>query len=360
MSRLVDFDQIKLKRKIEGRRRSAIALGGILFALLVGLGVFVFAGSNIFQTLLSPVSFVVQLVTPVQLKMADGRVNFLILGLDTRNTGGETGLLNTDTILIASFSPTEGRGVLVSIPRDLWINLSPSGYGRINAAYSLGGTKADGNFEEKRGVEFSKKKIEEVLGISLPYFVVVDLSGFKEIVDTLGGVNVCVERAFDDYSYPLPGRENAPLEQRYKRVHFEAGCQLMNGETALAFVRSRTGTGEEGSDFARVRRQQKVILAIREKALSLNLVFDSAKIVKLYQQFSRATKTNVTLGEARKMLEFAGKFGGSSKIESLVLDPESGLVYHPDPEAFGGAYVLLPTGGNYSKIQEAVRKLILK
>ncbi|NIT03743.1 hypothetical protein GTO10_02305 [Candidatus Saccharibacteria bacterium] len=355
LRRQVDLDRFKDKSRRKRKRRLLIALGALVFVSIVVGSLIAFKGEAI-RALFAPISFVARLVNPVELKEHDGRVNVLVLGLDTRGNGG---LMNTDTILVGSLSKAEGKPVLVSIPRDFWVNLSPFGWGRINAAYSRGGTQKDGTFNEEQGVEFALAKVKEVLGIEIPYYAVVDFEGFIEIIDTLGGVEICVDQAFDDYAYPVPGRETAlPISSRYEHLHFDAGCQQMDGELALKFARSRSGTNGEGNDFARVRRQQKTILAVKDAIFSADLLFKPAQLAKLYGQLSETIKTNATLGEVEQALELAGRFEDLSTVNTLILDPESGLVYHPtNTQAYGGAYVLVPQGGNFEKIHAAVREL---
>ncbi len=357
LRRQVDFDFLKArKRRIRKKRLAIFGLALLLLALVGGV---VFYRIDFIKAIFTPVSFFARLINPVELKEEDGRVNMLVIGIDTR---GSEGLMNTDTMVVGSFSQVEGDPVLISIPRDLWVNLSPYGSGRINSAYSRGGTASDGKFDEEKGVAFVKTKIAEILGIKIPYWAIIDFEGFEEIIDILGGIEVCVERAFDDYSYPVPGRENAtPLSSRYEHLRFEAGCQEMSGEKALKYARSRMGTNGEGSDFARVRRQQNVIAGISDKALSVDLLLNPGKLASLYKQVTSTVKTNASLGEVQRVLQIVGKFEDLSEIESLVLDPDSKLVYHPaNPAPYGGAYVLVPQGGNYSKIREAVRKLFYK
>jgi len=357
MNRQIDLDQVNKRTSGGRRKRIAVILIILVVLSLIGGAFFALSKLSFVQVLLSPISFVARLVNPVQLKEEDGRVNALVLGLDTRASGA---LRNTDTILIGSISATEGDPALISIPRDFWLNLAPyCAPFKINSAYSCGGTQKNGSFDEDKGIAFAKGKIEEVLGIKIPYWVVVDFSGFKDIIDTLGGIQVCVDTAFSDYSYPNAGHEADPIiSHRYKILHFKKGCQMMDGETALEYARSRKGTNGEGSDFARVRRQQKVITAVKDKVFSLNLLLNPGKLVKLYQQFSAVVKTNVGLGEIQRLLEVVGRLGDVSKARSLVLDPVSGLVYHPSDALYGG-YVIIPSGGSgFSKIHQAVQKLL--
>lgn len=351
--RNLDLDQ---ERRIKKRRRLK-KIGLIVGCLaIVGLlaGGFIFWQGGLLSTFSSPISFVAHLINPVKLKETDGRINVLALGLDTR---GEGGLLNTDTILVGSFSLTEGNPVLISIPRDLWVSFANGRQGKINSVYALAALRPDGKIDAAKGVEAIKSMVEKVLGIPLHYWVLVDFEGFKEIIDTLGGVEVCVERTFDDYNYPVPGKENAPLWERYEHIHFDEGCQNMSGDQALKYSRSRMGTAGEGSDFARVRRQQKVILAARDKILSLSLLLNPGKAIKLYTQFTKATGTNASLAEARQALELLHDFQEQTEVKTLVLDPESGLTSVGNSTLYGG-YVLVPKGGSFEAIHQAVRELL--
>jgi len=295
MNRLIDLDALKPKRRF--KRRKLLIL--LMVVLALGGGLFALSRTPLGQSLLEPVSFVARLINPIKLKEVDGRVNVLVLGLDTRSSGW-SGL--TDTILVGSISPLEGDPALVSIPRDFWTDRSPYGQGKINTAYNYGGTQKDGKFDAQKGVEFSKSKIEGVLGIKIPYWVVVNFEGFREVIDTLGGIHVNVERAFQDCAYPTP-------DYGYKCISFKAGRQLMDGKTALEYARSRTGTNGEGSDFARVRRQQNVILGVKNKVFSANLLLNPAKLGKLYRDLTSAIHTNASFGEMKKALEIAGKLG---------------------------------------------------
>jgi LCP family protein required for cell wall assembly len=350
MTKYLDLDAPRHKKRGRKLKRWLILLA-ILLAL--GGGLLAFSRTPFVQGLLAPVSFFARLLEPTKLTEVDGRVNVLVLGVDTRSSGW-SGL--TDTILVGSVSPLEGEPALISIPRDLWVTL-PCGNGRINAAYNCGGGvyQTAVEFDQEKAANFAKTKIEEIIGIKIPYWVVVNFEGFKEIIDTLGGITVTVETAFDDYYYPTS-------DYKTKHISFKAGKQVMNGEKALEFARSRKGTA--GGDFDRARRQQKVIMAVKDKIMSLNLLLDLGKLSQLYQQINAAVKTNASFGEIKRSLEIAAKLGDLSQVKSLVLDHDSGLIYAPSAQDkkrfYGGADVLLPKGGNiyYTKIQAAVRTLL--
>jgi len=341
MTKYLDLDAPRPRR---GRKlKRWLILMAVL--LVLGGGLLALSRTPFVQGLLAPVSFFTRLLEPTRLTEVDGRVNVLVLGIDTRSSGW-SGL--TDTILVGSVSSLEGSSAMISIPRDFWLNLSPYGSGRINAAYVYGGTQKDGRFDVQKGIEFSKAKIETVLGTKIPYWVVINFEGFKDVIDTLGGITLTVDAGFTDCAYPTPN-------YGYKCINFKVGKQVLNGEKALEFARSRHGTAL--GDFDRARRQQKVIVAVKEKIMSLNLLLNPGKLSKLYQQITTAVRTNASFGEIRKALEIASKFSDLSQVSSLVLDPASGLVYHPNNKDYGGAYVLVPKAGNFSGIQAAVQKL---
>ncbi|MEX0587484.1 MAG: LCP family protein [Patescibacteria group bacterium] len=341
MNRYIDLDAPKPKKR---SRRRRWLVGILVSLLLLGGGLFALSRTPFGQNLLAPVSFFAQLVKPVSLTEVDGRVNVLVLGVDTRSSGW-SGL--TDTILVGSISTLEGDPALVSIPRDFMVRI-PSRV-KINTVYSYGGTQKDGKFDIQKGLDSSKAKIEEVLGIKIPYWVVVNFEGFREVIDTLGGISVTVDSNYSSCSYPTS-------DYKYKCISFKAGTQTMNGEKALEFARYRNGS----DDFDRARRQQKVITAVKDKIMSSNLLLDPGKLSNLYQQISAAVKTNASFGEIKRALEIGAKLGDLPQIKNLILDPDSGLVFHPKDSLYGIGYVIVPKEGetSYAKIQAAVRKLL--
>lgn len=320
----------------------------VLFLVLaVFFGIFFAFRSNI-GSLFNPVT-IASTITRADLKEADGRTNILVLGADRRDT--ESNVFLTDTILVASIGRVEGNAVLISLPRDLWVE-TPSGYrSKINAVYANGGPNE------------LMQVVEDVLGLPIHYYGVVDFKIFEDSIDILGGIDVNVENSFTDYYYPIAGKENAPLNERYETISFEQGLQTMNGETALKYVRSRKGDNNEGTDFARSKRQQNVISAIKDKVVSLDTLLDISKIKELYDTYSTNVDTDIdfiTLQQfylLSQQVDIAG-------IKSVVLDDrsaaeEGGLLYAPqDTELYGGAYVLVPKSGDYSQMHAYVQRFL--
>ena len=132
----------------------------------------------------------------------------------------------------------------------------------------------------------------------------------------------------------------------------------MGGEKALQYVRSRTGTNSEGSDFARAARQQKVLVAVRAKALSLGNLLSPTKVSTLFKEFGESVETDFSL------TAYPAAFNLLKEIDTvatkkLVLDStDGGMLYTPDPSLYGGAFVLLPRGNNWDKIQAKIDNLL--
>lgn len=218
--------------------------------------------------------------------VSEERINVLLLGIDRR--GGTGWGYRTDTIIIVTADPTTKAVGMMSIPRDLYLNIPGYGEQRINVANGWGYTYD----YPGGGPALLKRTIEHNFGIPIDYYVMVDFDGFKQVVDTLGGIDVNVPRELHDTMYPDP-RPGDPYA--YKTVHFDPGWQHMNGQRALTYARSRMST----SDFDRAKRQQAILIAIRERALSLNII---PKLPSLFATMGHMVKTDMTLDE---MLELA-------------------------------------------------------
>lgn len=223
-------------------------------------------------------------------------INILFLGY---GGGSHDGALLTDTMQIAHIDLKRKNVTYISIPRDLWVRIPTRGlmgdYWKINAAYSIGANDTD--FPEKLAIfkgksgpsELAKYVITEVTGLKIDRFIAVDFTSFTRIIDAIGGVDVKVDTSFDDFEYPKDGYENntcglsgvdfiqaqalattsavTAFPCRYEHIHFDKGVLHMDGALALKYVRSRHSL-EDGSDFARSKRQKNVLDAIKSKLLN--------------------------------------------------------------------------------------------
>ena len=284
----------------------------------------------------------------------------------------------TDTMIYASIDPATKKVSLLSIPRDLWM---PELKAKINTAYAVGEAKEKGG-----GLKLAKASIATLLNQQIDYGVRIDFDGFVKAVDMVGGLDIEVDRVLDDYEYTIEGKENdscgldeekiaslsaevatgSATEQesfpcRYEHLHFDKGLQKMDGINALKYVRSRHAEDQEGTDFARSKRQEKVISAFKDKVFSADTFLNPVKVVSLVSVLSGSIDTDIKEDEYDDFVKLAQKIKGV-KIDSAILDigdeqsGRIGLLEHPYSGDYDGQYVLVPTLGNgkYSEIQEYI------
>ena len=271
---------------------------------------------------------------------AEGRINFLLLG---QGGSKHDGPLLTDTIMIASLKPASGEVALLSIPRDLVVPIPNLGYRKINSANAIGEETGSGD-----GVKFTSQIISKALDIPIHYYVRLDFSGFAKAIDSIGGVPVEVKKGFTDSEYP--SENNGTIT-----ISFEPGWQMMSGERALEFVRSRHGNNGEGSDFARAKRQQQLLFALKNKLLSPATFLNPTLTIKLYRSLSQALETNLDAQAAVRIAHIL-KSIDSQKIVHRVLDTSPGGLLH-ETIGLDGAYLLEPNVADYSELKKAAANI---
>ncbi|NTV78290.1 MAG: LCP family protein [Clostridiales bacterium] len=285
-----------------------VVLAGIIFGISKGLAIFQKIGLKI-----DAGSFSLTNVEPELKKDSTGKyTNCLIIGIDTRGTSDG---LNTDTIIMASYNYDTSNVSMVSVPRDLTVEIGEGSgwYNKINAVYAF--TKED---DDTAGLKELKRTVEELTGTEIQYYAMVNFDGFTQIVDAVGGVDINVENSFTDYSYPLG--------TKYQTVSFKSGIQTMDGETALQYARSRhSDDNGEGSDFMRARRQQKVIMAVKDKILSTETLTSPKAIMGLISSVADNIKiSEFTISDIQAALNIAKDFNEKNgKTYSFVLDPSA-------------------------------------
>lgn len=324
----------------------------IFFAIAAGASVYgvISSGENLSKTFgnIGLWGQITQLISSGDKKIAgedEDRVNVLLLGIGGIENGKEhDGPFLTDTIILGSFKPSTEQVALISIPRDLVMPIAGSGWKKINAANAHGEAQNPG-----QGGELARQTISESLGLPIPYYVRIDFAGFKKLIDDLGGIDVDVEHILDDKLYPILGKETATTTERYEHLYIKTGWQHFDGELALKFVRSRQAAGAEGSDFARSKRQQKVLMAAKEKALSFSILANPYKISNLMDTLSQHLATNLQVWEIIRLFNL-GKVVKDENISHRVFDDSAeGLLVQAVTE--DGAYVLRPKDGDFSEIK---------
>ena len=238
------------------------------------------------------------------------RINILFVGLRGGDPIKGDCPFCTDTLILLTIDPTTKTAGMLSIPRDMWVNIPGFGYSRINTAWTLGrGSKLPGG-----GPVLTMKTISHFIGVPVDYYVQVDFDTFVDIINLLGGVDVYNEETIvlDPMAH---GRD-------FPKVKITCcGMRHLDGRTALAYSRCRhIEQGCQDGDIGRARRQQKVIFGIREKILSPeNFPNLLAQAPQLYNVFSEGIHTNMSLQDAIKLAVLAKDISKES-IKNAVID----------------------------------------
>jgi LCP family protein required for cell wall assembly len=249
----------------------------------------------------------------------NGRVTVLLMGVDSRGTLHDPGL-NTDVMTLVTIDPISKTAAFLSIPRDLYVPLpSTEIQNRINVAYAWGELKQ----LPGGGPAYAEETVTYNLGVPIQRYALIDFNGFKKIVDAVGGVDIDVPHEIIDYEYPTPDYGTEVL-------HIPAGRVHMDGDLALKYVRTR----HSDSDFGRLQRQQQVMLAIRDKAVSLGSL---NRVPEALNAVSDSVQTDLTLPEilslAKKWSQIPRENIHSYRIDETMIQP------YITPQ---GAQVLLP------------------
>lgn len=274
------------------------------------------------------------------------RINVLLLGMGGE---GHDGAFLTDTIILASIKPSTKEVSLISFPRDL---VSPiNNWHKINSINAYAEAESPGS-----GGEATIKSMSELLETKIDYYIRIDFNGFAKIIDEIGGIEIVVENSFIDNMYPIEGQEDNPnYYARFEKLNFKAGKQTMSGETALKYARSRKAFGIEGSDYARARRQQLMIEAVKNKLLSAGTLLNPVTLSKLAHQLNKNVSTNLEIWEVLRLWDI-GKDVEREQIINFVLNdaPDNYLISSRGED---GAFILLPKSGNFSDIRTLVNDI---
>ena len=327
-------------------RKTAIV--AVVFALVVGLfatmgawasyraasrGTSVFAEMGQLPGIADFRRFALGQDVEAEAKNMGDRINILLLGVGGE---GHDGPQLTDTIILASVDTKNDKLAMLSIPRDLAFPMGNSQFRKINSLNAI-----NEKVEPGSGARRTADAISELLNVHIDHVLRIDFDGFAEFIDALGGVDVEVERAFTDNSYPA-------ADDKYQTVTFQKGMQHMDGNHALKFVRSRHGNNGEGSDFARSRRQQMVIQAVREKLVSLGTLANPKKVGDLYNALSSHIQTDVSAWDMVGLMPLATKIDRSHMTIRTLTDAQDGEL---SPANVNGEYMLFPRKPDWSEIR---------
>jgi len=271
----------------------------------------------------------------------DERINILLLGY---GGPGHDGPYLTDSIMLLSIRPGTREAIMISVPRDLWVKipaLPGNGFmtGKLNSAYAIG--TDHNNYPNVRnewktstgGGDLAAATVSQVTGQPIDYWVGVDFKAFRDLVNALGGVRVNVPTMLDDPYFPA-GESTGMM-----RVHFDTGWQQFDGERALEYARSRETT----SDFDRSRRQQLVMLAVRQRVFSLNAI---PRMLSLLGALQDNVRTNLRPGDMQQLADLAGKIKDQD-IRRVAIDTSNLL---RSGTSSNGQYILEPLDPTYGAL----------
>ncbi|MEZ4768785.1 MAG: LCP family protein [Caldilineales bacterium] len=257
------------------------------------------------------------------------RITVLLLGVDQRPD--DPSPPRTDNIIVLTVEPASGNVSMVSVPRDMFVSIPGFDYsGKINTAYPIGeSSKYPGG-----GGALVKKTVSELLGYPIDYYVKINFDGFVKIVDLIGGIDVDVPKAITDNEYPT-------IDYGIETFHIDAGPQHLDGETALKYARTR----HADDDFQRARRQQQVLVAIKDKLVE-NKLMTTLHLLDLVRLMNDSVEHDIPPMELPGLLSLASKMQ-IGDINQLVLDTRYAQIVTHDTLG----WILVP---NRAKIRPAM------
>lgn len=270
-----------------------------------------------------------------------GRINILLMGAaGEKNPGGNL----TDTVMVMSLDTKNNKISLLSLPRDLYVNIPDTKtYAKINSLYKIG-------LNKNIGTDLIKQAVEQITGLTINYYMAVDFDAFKKIIDDISGINVMVARDILDQRYPGPNYS-------YETFSLSKGFHALDGATALKYVRERHDDPQ--GDFGRALRQQQVIQAVKSKLFSTQTLFNVVALNNILDTLGDNVKTDMQFSDIENFIALSKKMD-TQNITNVVADAwksDSLLKVSHVQMGNASAFVLLPRVGNYSEIQDLAQNI---
>lgn len=293
---------------------------------------------------------------PVPLKGQDtGHVNILLAG-NSSDDPGHDGASLTDSIMVLSLNTNDHTAFILSVPRDLWVSIPGMGYQKINAAGTMKNFKADGY--PNGGMGQLEQILHQDLGIDINYYALINYTAFRDMVNAVGGISINIQSPDKRglYDPNITKADGGPLK-------LANGWQQLDGQTALNLARARGDNyrayGFPGSDFDRTEHQRQMLLALKQKGSTLNILTDSGKIANMFDAIGKNVNTDLQLNELKSLYSLTKDLNDSNIASYNLnnLNDKQLLVNYTSPT---GLSALSPADGvnNFTTIQSEVRKLI--
>lgn len=346
-----DVSNLEIKKT---KKRFRLLASFFVFIFLVFSGKVIMSSpqaSNWLQenTFLGKIKYLTESSERPLLGEREDRINVLLLGV---GGDGHEGAHLADTIMLFSLKPSTQEVALISFPRDLTVPVEGlSAWRKINSLNAIGELRSQGS-----GALFTLNNLSKTFNIDINYYIKVDFNAFVNIIDLIGGITVEVENTLSDYRYPIAGEEENPnYYARFQHLYIEKGQQTMDGSLALKYVRSRHASGIEGNDFARARRQQLVLEAVKENLLNQEMLLRPNTISKIIKELDKGIDTNLNIWELIKLWNLS-KDIDKDRIVNFVFD-DSPNNFLRASRGEQNAFILIPKNGNFADMQEFIKNV---
>lgn len=295
---------------------------------------------------------ILRTILPQPVKLSNGRVNILLAGYSADSLHHQGADL-TDSIMIISINPKSSQAVMISVPRDLWVNIPGNGYSKINAAYEDGlwqKFQQPGYFNG--GMGLLQQVIEHDFGIKLDYYALINYAAIKDGVNAIGGITINIQS-------PDPRGIYDP----YTHIKLPNGPNKLNGQEALDLARTRgDGPGAYGipnADFTRTQYQQEMLLALKEKAASASSILDPLTVVRLANAVGNNVQTDLNIGQLETLNGYVHKIH-KQNVRQITLNNYNGQDLLMNYYTPNGQDALIPAAGfdQYSAISNVLRQLL--
>jgi LCP family protein required for cell wall assembly len=335
------------KRRRKGRTFGCLGAIAVLVILVI------LASTTVSKALAfgSAISTQAPLSTETGYMMTSDRTNLLVMGY---GGGTHDGAYLTDSMLMISVLPQSHHTSLISIPRDLWIQYPPNSgnYTKINSIYELA---SNNNADPQAGGQAANQKVSSITGMQVNYWLTIDFTGFKKVIDSIGGIDVNVP---DSFNACYPKSDDASVDPSWITVQFNQGMQHMDGNTAIEYARAREpmevcgqGTSEniaELTDFGRSARQQIIIKAVLAKVKQISTWTHLFAAMDALQQ---AIHTNMSFAD---LAAFALKMDlNDPKAAHIGLSNQNVL---QDSQSGDGQYILTAANANWGAIPTYIQQ----
>lgn len=311
-----------------------LALFIILLAILIPVGSRVLAFGSAISTQ-APLS------TQTGYVGGSNRINLLIMGY---GGAGHDGAYLTDSMEIISIIPSSHHTTLISVPRDLWVQIPPNSgqYAKLNYAYVYG---SNNGVNPVGGGTMAAQKISTITGLDVKYWVTINFAGFETFINAIGGVEVCVP---DSFSSLYPANDDPNINASWITIHFTKGCQHMDGKTAIEYSRAREAINDpaEGSDFARSKRQQLVMQAAIGKLRSIS---NWPSLYNALGALQKTVYTNMSLADL-------GFFAMKMDLKDAHHADLSNDNVLTDAVSSDGQDILLPVNDNWQAVVDYIKQ----